>query len=210
MRIPKKCGDMYIMFDENGNVQYGFVVDYLTIKRFINLSDKMPTEIVLPRLVKEDKVTTWPVLTKEQEEELTKEGLMQYVEQQRGKYLKGQIMINDKCFKGVKNARIIVTSKEPVNFAESVFDNDAVIEFVLPKQMKIKDVFSRQNGYFDYIDEKWLLIADKRIQGRYTQYNYDYFAIRDYETKHDRFYPTITERKTKEAENDIQSEEEEL
>ena len=45
MKLPKKCGDMYIMFDDNNAPEYGFLCeqnyDTYSIKKFVNLKQNL-------------------------------------------------------------------------------------------------------------------------------------------------------------------------
>ena len=174
MNLPKKCGNMYIMFDENNNPEYGFEVgkgykNYL-IKKFHIMCDKKIDTIVLPKLF-EDDTQRYADIDKESEYSF------HY-------YLTGNVKICSDCFNGIKKARIIVPFVSSVMIDWGSFEEDAEIELVLHKNLDLKTVYRRFDTGFDYEREYWTLIGDKDLTGSSRLCGDDY-SVREYDYKPD-------------------------
>ena len=156
LNLPKKCGEMYVAFDENNNPLYGFRVrgyKECIIEEFVRLSDELPEFIVLPKLNKNAFVPE-----EADEFDLSKLGVF------RGEdYVKGNIKLCNRCFKGIKNAKIVLPYNTSVMLDWGCFDDGAEIEFVVPENIGLKQVYRTFDTGFDYEHEYWTILCDKRI-----------------------------------------------
>ena len=151
MNTPKKCGNLYVQFDENNRPEYAFKVkadswnkgNYI-IQEFIPMCDKKFDTVVLPKLVNDQ--TT---------------GLLFGYKLEN--YVDGTVHLGRDLFKGFKNIKIVVPFNNSISFADGCFENASQVEFVIPEGLGFKSISRRTNSGFDYIDENWFLIADKKL-----------------------------------------------
>ena len=54
MKKLRKCGQMWIKFDKNNEPEYGFLVQGREIERFLNLSDREVSKVILPDICEEE------------------------------------------------------------------------------------------------------------------------------------------------------------
>lgn len=176
MNLPKKCGDMHIKLDDNNEPEYGFEVSGNKIINFVKLCDKPIEEIVLPRLADdiecprlEDNSTFAPYTTNMQKKTMKK-------------YVNGNIKICDGCFSGLKKATIVVPFENSVMLDWGSFDRDAEIEFVVPEDYALKQVYRRFDAGYDYEHENWTLIADKNLDANfeYNSLGHESYCVMDY------------------------------
>lgn len=149
-----RCGDLYIYFDENNISSYAFKVnlDFNIIESFINLRDKMPAEIFLPNINEQSYIVENNIFTKDFKK--------------ASQYLKGNIIIGDNCFKGIKKLKIIVPFNFSVSFDLKAFDKDAVIEiYTLANMGLIKVNYTFQTAV-DEENECWILLGQKNLLGK--------------------------------------------
>jgi len=182
MKVPKKCGNMYIMFDENNEPLYGFEVYGNKITKFIPLTDKKSIYncIVLPKIVESEKPEVPCVGDKEESWH------MQYWQKKAYcDYISGNVKICPGCFEGIDKARIIVPFENSIMLDWSSFDDDAQIELVLPKRLELKQIHRMFDDGFDYARENWTLIGDKSIAGEFSfgGFRSDDYSIADYDEK---------------------------
>lgn len=154
---------MYIKFDDNNNPEYAFDVEGNEIKKFFPLTDKKISYIVLPEINKATELSVYNAsglrgdqLGQERDQ------LINFLS-----YLHGDIRICRECFKGVKDATIVVPFSNSVKLDKDTFDRDASIRFALPENTTIREILSEPIAVFEACDEyeKWALICDKRING---------------------------------------------
>ena len=103
MKLPRKCGDLWIKFDENNMPEYGFKVDGNVIKKVFSFTEKEIDTIVLPKIVKDVDL-----------DELFKD--RKNIEVHR--YLTGKVEFKDWCFDECKNIskhlKIVVPFKNSI------------------------------------------------------------------------------------------------
>ena len=185
MNLPKKCGDMYIMFDDAGAPEYGFKVheykgsNYAVIEEFIPLSSGPFKTIVLPKVLEDQELVYNPKYARRQTKNDKNSSSMWFLEHALEKYVKGHIKVKDECFKGIKEAKIVVPFKTSVMLDWGSFDNDAKIDFVLPKGFCLKQVYRMFDSGFDYERENWTIIADEKLGGQFGT-NSDHMSILEY------------------------------
>lgn len=149
-----RCGDLYIYFDENNISSYAFKVnlDFNIIESFINLRDKMPAEIFLPNINGQSYIVENNIFTKDFKK--------------ASQYLKGNIIVGDNCFKGIKKLKIIVPFNFSVSFDLKAFDKDAVIEISTLANMGLIKVNYTFQTAVDEENECWILLGQKNLLGK--------------------------------------------
>ena len=149
-----RCGDLYIYFDENNISSYAFKVnlDFNIIESFINLKDKMPAEIFLPNINGQSYIVENNIFTKDFKK--------------ASQYLKGNIIVGDNCFKGIKKLKIIVPFNFSVSFDLKAFDKDAVIEISTLANMGLIKVEYTFQTAVDEENECWILLGQKNLLGK--------------------------------------------
>lgn len=149
-----RCGDLYIYFDENNISSYAFKVnfDFNIIESFINLRDKMPAEIFLPNINEQSYIVENNIFTKDFKK--------------ASQYLKGNIIVGDNCFKGIKKLKIIVPFNFSVSFDLKAFDKDAVIEISTLANMGLIKVNYTFQTAVDEENECWILLGQKNLLGK--------------------------------------------
>lgn len=179
MNTPKRCGKMYIKFDDKNQPEYGFEVAGTNIKKFIPLTDNesIYVSIILPKLIDSAK----PEITSIDESNPHKSIL--YMQKQKMRdYVTGKVKICDSCFEGVKKARIIVPFENSIMLDWGSFDEDADIELVMAKDLDLKQIYRRFDAGYDYERENWTLVGDKNISGQFGfgGFGSDDFSVVDY------------------------------
>lgn len=177
MDSPQKHEKMYIKFDENKIPQYGFEVDGRRIIRFAPLTNKKIETIFLPKIV-EDNVFVLPNIDEKNPNKYS----LYFAKRNMRDYITGSVKIRDGCFKGLKNARIVVPFENSVMLDWGSFDDSASIELVLPNSLALKQIYRMFDTGFDYEHENWTLIGDKTIPGQFGFGGYDKedYSIMDY------------------------------
>lgn len=151
INLPKKIGENYVKFDKNGKPEYGFEVKYnKIITKFVNFTNKTPKVIILP-IINYKYVPT---------DERCLDSDLYHV----GDYVNGNVEIAEECFKGIMNAKIVVPNNTSIMLNDGCFEKGANIEFILPINMGIKQVFRNYNCGGFYEKENWTLLADKRLK----------------------------------------------
>ena len=176
MNLPKKCGDVYIKFDENNNPEYGFKItenyrNQKYIENFIKMTDKNIDTIILPKLfdkgesIEAEKISS---------EDWSNKYYLFFEE-----YVTGEVRLRPDAFKGIKNAKIVVPFTSSIMIDYGSFDKDANIEFITSPNLRLKQVYRCFDTAFDYEHENWTLIADKsfNFDGRICG---DDYTIKDY------------------------------
>ncbi len=173
MKCPVKCGKMYIKFDDDNQPEYGFEVGRFVINKFFPLCDKSISKIILPQI---SNSTIYAGIRKNEIKELEEE----YNNIMKAEYAAGELRIAKGCFSGIKNAKIIIPFENSIMLDWGAFDKDAQIELVLPKAMSIKQVFRRFDNGFDYENECWLVVANKKFNESFGNLN-DNFLVEEFE-----------------------------
>ncbi len=170
---PVQFGKNYVKFDQNGKVEYAFVVDGGVVKRLV-LRDKTEVrDFVLPEFWATKEISN-------AQESLCSEKVNDKQEQpcQLGeifKVLNGQIRIASNCFSGLKNVQLRFSGDAPIKFECGVFDKRADVKFVLPVDMAlfiVKKLIGTGMGFsnfsvasaLDFEQDQFLLVADKRLE----------------------------------------------
>jgi len=180
--LPKKCGEMYIKFNKNGTPQYGFKVNEIgnskyyskeiKIIEFINLTDEIPKQIVLPAFDHKHVPTS--------DEELN---FVNWYDDKN--YFKGLVRVCDGCFKNIDEATIIVPNNTSIMLDWGCFKDNSKINFSLPKNMGIKHIFRGFSTSFDWEHEEWTLLADKRLNVNISDTS-DSYTCQDFKTEFNR------------------------
>ena len=152
LKLPKKSGEMYIYFDENNIPLYGFKVEWKNIVQFVRLADELPEFIVLPKINEKEFVPKHEFNLADLDTSFIAEG-----------YVKGNIKLCDGCFKGIRSAKIVLPFNTSVMLDWGCFDKGAKIEFVVPQNIGLKQVYRTFDTGFDYEHENWPILCDKRI-----------------------------------------------
>ena len=190
MRTPKRCGGMYIMFDENSVPLYGFKVkktnDCCYLENFVLLSNKRIDKIVLPKVV----------------------ASMPYDnDMKNGKafnYLKGALRIKSNCFKGIKEAKIYVPFDNSIMMCYGAFDDEAKIDFVTKSNLTLFNVYHRYDAGWDYNEETWTIIGDKNLSDKDFGNNSDCMWVVELDKENKKYLVDYGIRHFKEAGNEKQ------
>lgn len=170
INLPVKQGDLYVKYDANNIPEYAFKVKYdKHITEFINMKETKPNYIVLPKL---------------NTDAYTPSMADQYVylndNFDNSNYLEGNIRICKNCFKGVKDAKIIVPQNTSVVFEKKCFDKKAKVEIIAPKNLELKQMVLRfdpmiKNGYdtWTMLCDNNVFIKDSYVNGRYFACNFE-------------------------------------
>lgn len=177
MELPIKCGKMYIKFDKNNHLEYGFEVKGNQIKKFIPLTDNEIDSIVLPRLVDDNEFDFSSI-----DENGHCKALIYNQKRKIRDYVTGSVKICDGCFDGLNKAKIIVPFENSIMLDWGSFEKNAEVELVIPDNLTLKQIYRRFDDGFDYERENWTLIADKKITGQFgfDGYGKDDFSILEY------------------------------
>lgn len=180
MNLPRKCGQLYIKFDESNQPEYGFDVVGNQIKKFISLTDNVVKSIILPKLVDD---CTFDISSIDEKSSYKLLLYNQKIKMQN--YVLGRVKICDGCFKGLKEAKIIVPFENSVMLDWGAFEENAKIELVIHKNLTLKQVYRRFDTGFDYEHENWTLIGDKKVSGQFGWDGFmgEGFSIMDYNEK---------------------------
>lgn len=157
MNLPRKCGNVYIKFDENNNPEYGFEIDSYRdkkyIKKFIIMTDNKIDTIIFPKLFEKGESIDAGHIT---QKDWSNRFFLSFE-----KYATGEVKLCSDCFKGIKNAKIIIPFTGSIMVDYGSFEKDANIEFITKSNLSLKQVYRRFDTGFDYEHENWTLIADK-------------------------------------------------
>ena len=190
MKLPKKCGEMYIMFDDAGAPEYGFKVfvnqysGKAVIEEFIPLSSGTFKTIVLPKVIDDQELVVYNA----KDLDISKYSSIRWGSQWKAetmltKYATGNITITDDCFKGIKEATIVVPFKNSVMLDWGSFEKDAKINLVLPKGFCLKQIYRTFDTGFDYEHENWTLIADEKLGGQWGSHS-DHLSVLEYNERY--------------------------
>lgn len=158
-----KHGDLYIKYGNDGLPDYGFLVKGTSIAKFINLrNDREPEEIILPPIITEkleDFTDTQEFINNLKNEANldieTKYRIMRYID--------GYVVVDEGCFEGLNNKKIIINTEYPIRFDELAFNRN--IKLVIPKEQSVYQIIdSRYSERYGYSTENdGLLIARKNF-----------------------------------------------
>lgn len=177
MNLPRKCGKMYIKFDENNQPEYGFEVLGNQIKKFVALTDKEIVSIILPRLVDNKEFDIQSM------DENSSDKILLFAQKMKmQEYITGSVKICAGCFKGLNKLRIIVPFENSIMLDWGSFEQNAKVELVLPQNLTLKQIYRVFDTHYDYGRENWTLIGDKRISGQFDwiSFGQETFSISEY------------------------------
>ena len=177
MNLPRKCGKMYIMFDDNNQPEYGFEVVGNKIKKFIPLTDKEIVSIVLPKLVENNEFDISSI-----DEKSHYKAMLYFQKTEMREYITGCVKICDGCFDGLKKAKIIVPFENSIMLDWGSFEQDADVELVMSPNLTLKQIYRRFDTGFDYERENWTIVGDKKISGQFG-FGKDEFSILNFNEK---------------------------
>lgn len=188
----KKCGDLYVYFDEYKNPLYSFEVDYNIIKKFHLMSEQMPEEIILPKIeIRTDdcrKISNScmlgaiDVLKKHKEKQFITAGCKMQLEY----YATGAFKVANSCFAEIKKIKLIAPVDYSIMLDWECLDKNAEIELILPKNMTLKQVYRIFDTGFDYERENWTLISHKDFN--YESESYCGISVVDFKPEYARNY----------------------
>ena len=195
MRLPEKLGLMYVMYDDEHKLEYGFEVSInkreKKIVKFFNFGRKKIDKIVLPKII-----NNFPA-----------EMLNNKIDKEN--YLKGALKICKGCFEGVNNVKIIIPFNNSVNFEVGCFDDKNVqVEILAPKNMGLQQVSRKTNNLYDNNEDSWVIVGDKRLIGNnFSVLDGGVFSVEDY--YYDAYYDSpiakITVSKSDDNNNSFQA-----
>lgn len=162
MNLPKRCGKMFVKFDDKGELEYGFEVKGNEIVKFVPLKDGEIHTIILPPLVDNEEFPLSSVDMKSPHK-----ATLYFQKRMMEDYVKGRVKLCAGCFKGMKKLRIVVPFENSVMLDWGCFESDAKIELVLPQNLTLKQIGRFFDAGYDYERENWTLIADKKIRGQF-------------------------------------------
>ena len=169
MILPKKNGELFIQYDNNGLPIYAFKVTIkseLLIEKFYNLTDEKIDTIVLPNLFKYNSNPFNWFTPDESNPKMF--DLNNYCGNIYGAYyIKGQVRILENCFKGLRDVKIVCPySDHSIAFNGKAFDEYANIELTLPTGVSLKRISGHLYKGGDSNEHlSWFLIADERLHG---------------------------------------------
>lgn len=156
-----KYGDFYIKYGEDGLPDYGFIVKGTTIEKFVNLrNDREPNEIILP-----------PIITKKLENFADEQEFIYNLKNKKAlnydirlrimRYIDGYVKVNERCFEGLNDKKIIINTEYPIRIDERAFDHNN--KLVIPKEQSAYEIvysrYSKRYGY--HTDYDGILVAPK-------------------------------------------------
>lgn len=166
----RKCGDMYIDFDENKNPKYGYTIDYdcYSLNKLINLSHT-PNTVVIPDATKD------------------------YAYNSEDDLAHKFTVVDHGCLRGLKNLTIIIPNGTNVVFEHGAFDYDTPINFVVPKGKEVTFVTQFSNGWIDIADfiTQAIVIASKTAVRQYfksSECEYETLEQAQKDTKSNHFF----------------------
>ncbi len=164
----RKCGNLYVKFDDENNPLYAFEVVGKTIKKFHPMCDDLPETIILPKLkinisdfstqIDNFKMLYYNRIYQTNNNPNSNQSIINYYMELYGT---GAYKLATECFKGIKKSKIIVPVDYSIMIDWNCFDDDAEIELVLPNDMTLKQVYRTFDTGFDYEHENWTLISHK-------------------------------------------------
>lgn len=151
IRAPKKYNNAYVQVDNLGSPLYGLtevgnkIVKLYPCKKEIKF-------VVLPeygefQLDRYDIGDCWKNETE-------------------FKYVKGQIVIANGCFEGMKDFKLILPAKTSVKIEPRAFDSDANVQLILPENYGLHTITEtyEETDKKEASQKRYTLIADKHIK----------------------------------------------
>ena len=149
MKLPNKCGSVYIKFDDDNNPEYGFVVDEKSrtksIRNFLIMTNKKIDTIVLPNLVPNSIISA---------EELKKGSDELANNDSFGRYVLGEVKICKNCFDNIFRIDCIysknfdrvfiglVRYNEKSYIKTFIYDISSIDRFILQSYKKSKKIYT--------------------------------------------------------------------
>ena len=184
----RQCGHFYIFFDNIKNPVYAFEIENNIIKKFHLMCDQMPEEIILPKfLIKESdykKIDNSHMLEAISYLKKCKKNKFceQLINSQLEQYAQGSFIIGSDCFNGIKELKIVAPIDYSIMLDNGCFEKDSEIEFILPKDMTLKQVYKTFDTGFEYRQKDWTLISHKDFY--YSNNSYCGIKVTDYKPEH--------------------------
>ncbi len=146
MRKPKRYGQLWVSFGDDGQPKYGFETEEGRLKRIVWLSDERMSKFILPCIenfakVGKGDVDIWQAHFKKKRQS-------ESFAEKMGKYIEGAIVIGDGCFAGCSgNLTITLPNDCPVLIMPNAFDKAAKVQFMLKQGMGLMGfTASSKNG----------------------------------------------------------------
>lgn len=173
--LPIKCEETYMKINKQGFPEYGFKVKRGCIREFFYYGET-PKEIILP-------VIEGIVATKDDGFDIG--GLEYKNDINLQQYVEGNVKIGEHCFRGIKEATIVVPNNNSYKLVDGCFDKGAKIIFKLPKNMGLKQVCKTYDAGSSYECESSTVLADKRLKGE-AVFDDETFTVLAYNQKIDK------------------------
>lgn len=156
MLLPKKCGDLYVYFDEQNTPLYAFkVTSNNTIETFYNLTDGPISTIVLPQFPEK----TGKLKSAGQSFDNTSNAVLKSMAVQ---YAHGESELKWGAFNFVANCTLVVPSDRPLRLGRASFMGGSKINIIAPENMGLKQIYEDPQGWASYDDpDEWFLLANK-------------------------------------------------
>ena len=151
IRIPKKYNHAYVQVDNLGEPLYGLT----------EVGNKITKIYPCKKDIK------YIVLPEYGELDLKRNDISEsYMNNDELKYVKGQLVLADGCFEGLKDIKIILPARTSVKIEQFAFDADANVEFILPEDYELKtisEIYYKNIGNLSF-PKHYTLIADKAVR----------------------------------------------
>lgn len=181
MNELRKCGSMYIKFDEQGNPEYGFEVEGRYIKKLHLLCDKPLDTFMLPDFGKQRFDVDNDYLEDYAKKFASKQEISRFE-------LDGFESIMEDCFKGsarvcgdcfskvrnLKNVKLIAPTKYSIMLDWGAFESGTKVTVVLPNDMDLFQVYRSFSGLARHENEHWTLIGQSGLKHFYKKQIGDY------------------------------------
>lgn len=187
MEKLKRCGEMWIKFDENGLPEYGFDVENYTLKKFKLLSDREVNQIILPDfgniefISKNDLIEAKKCL----KNPYNSNELTQKSQNLIKNYITGSAKICTDCFKGCftkqQSLEILVPNDYSIMVEHEVFDNYINPKFILKNDMSAYKINRIRDTFFSHDTEFWTLIGHNNLEGINLIFPREIYNINNFE-----------------------------
>ena len=146
IRTPKKYNHAYVQVDNHGEPLYGL------------------TEVgnIISKIYPCQKDIKYVVLPEYGEINLDRYDIGEsWMNDKELKYIEGQIIIGEYCFKGMKDFKLVLPARTSVRINPLAFDSDANVELILPKGYALKTIVETYAN--NPTPKRYTLIADKDV-----------------------------------------------
>lgn len=151
IRAPRKYNNAYVQVDNKGEPLYGLT----------EIGNKL---IKLYPCAKDIK---YVVLPEYGEINLDRYDIGEsWMNDKELKYVRGQIVLADGCFEGMKDFKLVLPARTSVKIETLAFDSDANVQLILPENYELKTIVETHDKNIGNISfpKHYTLIADKNVK----------------------------------------------